>query len=88
MSHLFLQPRHVSIEAQGTLYVPSVLGTERDDGTWEAWIEFRPADGVGATLVTDRETTQPNRAAVEYWASGLEPVYYEGAFNRAVPLTS
>lgn len=27
-----------------------------------------------------------SRAAVEYWATGLEPVYYEGAFRRAVSL--
>ena len=85
MAHLFLQPQNVSIEDQGTLYVPHVYGNERADGTWEAWIEFTPV-GDGGLRATDRETTQPNRAAVEYWASGLEPVYYEGAFRRAVPL--
>jgi hypothetical protein len=35
------------------------------------------------TLTTDQETSQPNRAAVEYWATGLEAVYFEGAFERA-----
>jgi hypothetical protein len=34
-------------------------------------------------LHTDRETSQPNRAALEYWADGLEPVYLEGALARA-----
>lgn len=86
MAHLFLQPQHISIEDQGTLYVPHIYGNERADGTWEAWIEFTAAADDSRVLVTDRETTQPNRAAVEYWASGLEPVYYEGAFRRAVPL--
>ena len=47
------------------------------------WIEFHPLDGEGMFLRTDQETTQPNRTALAYWASGLEPVYFEGAFNRA-----
>jgi hypothetical protein len=84
VAHLFLQPQHITINADGTMYVPSILGHERPDGTWEAWIEFRALDERPAR-VTDRETTQPNRAAVEYWASGLEPVYFEGAFNRSIP---
>ena len=79
---LLLQPRNVSLEAEGTQWLPFVHGAERSDGTWEAWIEFRPLDR-GLTRVTDRETTQPNRAAVEYWVGGLEPIYFEGAFARA-----
>ena len=75
-------PESVQIEADGERFVPHVLASERADGMWEAWIEFRPMDG-GSPRVTDRESTQPNRAAVEYWASGLEPVYFEGAFERA-----
>jgi hypothetical protein len=42
-----------------------------------------PAHNGGPALRTGRETTQPNRDAVAYWASGLEPVYFEGAFVRA-----
>ena len=42
-----------------------------------------PADTGGPALRTGRETTQPNRDAVANWASGLEPVYLEGAFARA-----
>jgi hypothetical protein len=83
--HLFLQPQHVSIEADGTYWVPLVYGNERADGTWEAWIEFRPLD-ERRIRVTDRETTQSNRTSVEYWASGLEPVYFEGAFRRSADL--
>jgi hypothetical protein len=30
------------------------------------------------------ETTQPNREALAYWASGVEPVYLEGALGRAI----
>jgi hypothetical protein len=31
-----------------------------------------------------RETTQPNRADTEYWATGLTPVYLDGALARAL----
>jgi hypothetical protein len=77
-------PERLRIEAEGTRFVPHVMGSQRADGMWEAWIEFHPEDG-GPVRVTDRESTQPNRTAVEYWATGLEPVYYEGAFVRARP---
>ncbi len=59
-----------------------VLGTERGDGTWSGWIEFVPTGG-GGRLRTGQETSQPNRAALAYWASGLEDVYLEGALKRA-----
>jgi hypothetical protein len=42
-----------------------------------------PMDKRKPTLRTEQETSQPNRVAVEYWASGLEPIYLEGAFARA-----
>jgi hypothetical protein len=70
-------------DGEGTVYVPRSYGQERGDGTWVGWIEFHPLDGEGVFLRTDQETTQPNRAALAYWASGLEPVYFEGAFARA-----
>ncbi len=67
----------------GASYEVSVYGAARADGTWEGWIEFRPAAGGGAARRTERETSQPNRAALGYWASGLEPIYLDGAFARA-----
>ena len=51
---------------------------------WYGWLEFVPIEG-GVTLRTERETTQPDREALAYWASGLERVYLEGAFRRARP---
>ncbi|MFL6232398.1 MAG: hypothetical protein ACJ76N_04635 [Thermoanaerobaculia bacterium] len=68
---------------EGTVYVPRTYGQARGDGTWTGWIEFHPEDGEGIFLRTDQETSQPNRAALVYWASGLEPIYFEGAFVRA-----
>ncbi|HEY3566331.1 MAG TPA: hypothetical protein VGP73_00260 [Thermoanaerobaculia bacterium] len=72
---------------EGTVYVPRTYGQARGDGTWIAWIEFHPEGGEGVFLRTDQETSQPNRAALDYWASGLEPVYFEGAFARAAELS-
>jgi hypothetical protein len=70
-------------DGAGASYEVSVYGAEREDGTWEGWLEFRPAAGGGPARRTGRETSQPNREALAYWASGLEPVFLEGAFARA-----
>jgi hypothetical protein len=67
----------------GITYSVRSYGEERADGTWVGWIEFEPDDPEEPTLTTEQETSQPNRTAVEYWATGLEPVYFEGAFERA-----
>ena len=69
----------------GAAYVARVYGKPRKDGTWVGWLEFEPANDVGQTLVTDQETSQPNRKTLEYWASGLEPIYLDGALARAQP---
>ena len=66
-----------------TTYTVRCYGQERADGTWIGWLEFEPTDSTKATLVTAQETSQPNRVDVEYWATGLEPIYFEGAFERA-----
>ena len=68
-------------------YRARACGRERDDGTWEGWIEFVPEDG-GRVLASARETTQPNLTDLEYWATGLTPVYLEGALERALTRTS
>ena len=69
--------------ADGTTYSVLSYGEERADGTWVGWLEFEPDDPEEVTLMTDQETSQPNRTAVEYWATGLEAVYFEGALERA-----
>jgi hypothetical protein len=69
-------------DSQGRRYdLARTRAEEQPDGTWHGSIEFRSAEGH--VLTTDRETTQSNRAAVEYWAEGLEEIYLEGALARA-----
>lgn len=68
-------------DSRGEEFTASACGEERAGGTWEGWLEFRSASGE--VRRTARETTQPNREALRYWASGLEPLYLDGAFSRA-----
>jgi hypothetical protein len=64
-------------------YFAQACGRRSGDGLWEGWIEFtRPSDHKA--LRTGRETTQPNREDLVYWATGLRPVYLEGALERTV----
>ena len=67
----------------GMTYIVRIYAQERIDGTWAGWLEFHPTDEGKPVLRTEQETSQPNRMAVEYWASGLEPIYLEGAFTRS-----
>jgi hypothetical protein len=64
-------------------YTARICGEERPDGTWEGWIEFHPDAADKPVLTTDEETSQPNLAALEYWADGLQPIYLDGALARA-----
>ncbi len=74
---------HLRVEDQGE-YTIRVFGARRGDGTWLGWLQFE--SDTGELRRTPVETTQASRHALEFWATGLEPVYLEGAFRRAAPL--
>ena len=65
-------------DEDGTAYVVRIYARERADGTWEGWLEFHPTAERKSVLRTEQETSQRNWIAIEYWASGLEPIYLEG----------
>ena len=67
----------------GDLYYARVLGQLAGDGLWEAWIEFTLA-GAEESVSTRRETEQPKREDLRYWAQGLSVAYLEGALERAL----
>ena len=71
---------HVAID--GVPYAARVVGRP-DRHLWEGWIEFVRTDG-GDVRRTPRETTQPDRDALVYWATGLSRTYLEGALHRAL----
>ena len=83
MAELLQEYATAVIGPDDTTYLVRSYGEERLDGTWVGWLEFHPTDLSKLILRTDQETSQPNRTAVEYWATGLEPVYFQGAFERA-----
>jgi len=83
MAEVLLRFDPAVISKSGDAYRARACGRQRDDGLWEAWIEFEPLSG-GETLRSARETTQPNFTDLQYWATGLTPVYLEGALARAL----
>jgi hypothetical protein len=75
--HVFSEP----VALRGKRYRVQVCGRPADN-IWEGWIEFESDDGD--VVRSPRETTQPDRAALEYWATGLSFTYFEGALSRAL----
>jgi hypothetical protein len=82
LSELIQERAEMVQDAAGTPYRVRILGLPRADGTWVGGVEFIAVDG-SAVLRTGPETTQSSREQVAYWASGLEALYFEGAFRRA-----
>jgi hypothetical protein len=66
----------------GNPYVAQVAGRPAGH-MWEGWLEFAAVDGSDVRR-SPRETTQPDRDALIYWATGLSGTYLEGAFRRAL----
>ena len=63
-------------------YHARAVGRLAEDGMWEGWIEFTE-NGSGAVFIGPVESRQPEREHLTYWATGLTPVYLEGALERA-----
>lgn len=70
----------------GKTYLAQAVGKEVDGGLWDGWLEFQRVDDGLDAFASGRETTQPNRKNIEYWAQGLTKVYLEGALVRAISL--
>ncbi|HUG39943.1 MAG TPA: hypothetical protein VMM12_05645 [Longimicrobiales bacterium] len=83
MAEELLEFENTVEDQDGRSWVAVVMGAEREDDKWIGWIRFDPRNDGGTPLVTDRETTQPNRDDLAYWATGLTYFYLEGALARA-----
>ena len=68
----------------GRRYLARACGGPMPNQQWQGWIEFIPVGENGIVLRSGRETTQPNRQDTEYWATGLRPLYLQGALRRAL----
>ena len=87
MAEVLVQFTEPVIRTETEAYIARACGAPMPDGLWQGWIEFLPV-ADGEPVRSGRETTQPNRADTLYWATGLTPVYLEGALDRALkPLT-
>ena len=83
MAELLQEYTTTVVGQDGTEYAVRSYGEKRSDGTWTGWLEFHPINSIGPVLSTGQETSQPNKVAIEYWATGLEAIYFEGALERA-----
>lgn len=87
MAEVLLQFQEPVSVSGGTFYTARVCGRAAPDGGWEGWLEFVPGDGSPAgsrILRSQRETRQPDREALVYWATGLTQVYLEGSLARTL----
>jgi hypothetical protein len=83
MSEILVKFDEAITDSAGSKYFARAVGRKRDDDLWEGCLEFLPVDTGRETLSSGRETTQPNRKTLEYWAQGLTRVYLMGALDRA-----
>jgi len=87
VAEVFVEFAEPVVAKDGATYIARACGGEMDNGLWQGWLEFLPVES-GEPVRSGRETTQPNRQDTEYWATGLTPIYLEGALDRAQnPLT-
>jgi hypothetical protein len=86
MTEVLVEFDTVTTGPDGIRWAPRACGRPADDGLWEGWIEFTPIDADAAIepVRTGRETEQPNRADLMYWAQGLTQVYLDDALLRAI----
>ncbi len=86
MPEVLVQFETIVTARDGRRFLPRACG--RPSGhVWEGWIEFAPADHAGEPVRTSRETVQPKRDDLLYWAQGLTQVFLEGALSRALQPT-
>src|SRR5262245_31442555 len=83
MAQVLAQYTDVLTDEALVLYRAHACGAPMPDGKWQWLLEFLPLDG-STPIRSGRETTQPNRTDVEYWATGLTTVYLQGALQRAL----
>lgn len=83
MSEVLVEFDTVVIASDRSRWIPRACGARGTDGLWQGWIEFLDIRNVNAAVRTERETTQPNRDDLMYWAQGLTQTYLEGALVRA-----
>lgn len=73
-----------TVELDGRVFRAKVFGDEQWDGCWHGFIAFFPKGKRGQLVATDRDTVQPNKTALSWWAGGLTTDYLRHALKRAL----
>jgi len=84
MAEVFVQFDTIVPGPDGSRWIPRACGRTQTSGLWEGWIEFEAVNPNGQVSRTPRESVQPNRDDLMYWAQGLTQTYLEGALQRAL----
>lgn len=83
MAEVLVEYPDVVTGDDGKRYAARACGKSVSENSWHGWIEFEALDDA-SVVRSPRETTQPNRTDTLYWATGITPVYLEGALRRAL----
>jgi hypothetical protein len=89
MAEVLVEYDTIVTGADGSRWAAHACGRPSDGHTsdghmWEGWIEFVPLGRKRSPLRSRRESTQPSRKDLVYWATGLTPIYLKGALTRAL----
>ena len=84
MAEVLVDYENTVAGADGSRWAARACGRPGPGSMWEGWIEFVPLDLEQKPVRSRRETTQPSREDLLYWATGLTVVYLRGALNRAL----
>lgn len=85
MAEVLVDYENTISDADGSRWAARACGRPGvGSNLWEGWIEFVPLDLERKPIRSGRETTQPSREDLLYWATGLTPVYLRGALTRAL----
>ncbi|MEP6693475.1 MAG: hypothetical protein ABJB39_02405 [Chloroflexota bacterium] len=84
MSEVLIEYEGVLTGDDGSGWVARACGKLGKGTVWDGWIEFVPVNAGARPVRSRRETTQPSRESLVYWATGLTPVYLKGALDRAL----
>ena len=82
MAELIRQFSTLTRSHDGTQYVARVYGEQRRDRVWIGWIEFAPLNDT-PSLKAKPKVEQTSRAALVYWAAGLERGDLQSALEHA-----
>src|SRR5688572_23491029 len=84
MAEVLLEYDTIVASSDGSRWAACACGRPGEGNMWDGWIEFVPLDAGWKAVRSRRETTQPSREALVYWATGITPLYLRGALTRAL----